>query len=76
MTEQIGSTSVRRTRSLGAMRMARHRQRRRIGATCVMLEVRWAEILELVRLGLLAPDDRRDPIAVRDALYRFLDRSL
>jgi hypothetical protein len=62
--------------SPGAMRMVRHRNRRRKGLRCVTIELRETEIAVLVRSGLLSNDDRTDTAAIRRALYRFLDAEL
>jgi hypothetical protein len=62
--------------SLAAERMRRHRQRRRDGLRCLMVELRETEIDVLVGLKLLTAEMRNDPEAVSDALYAFLDRTL
>ncbi len=62
--------------SSAAERMRRYRQRRQKGLTCLTVELRSTEIDALVRRNLLAGDDRRDCGKVREALYRFLDRTL
>jgi hypothetical protein len=56
--------------------MRRHRERRRDGLRCFMVELRETEIDALIRKGLLKPDMRHDPNAIKDALYGFLDRTL
>jgi hypothetical protein len=62
--------------SPAAERMRRHRERRRDGMRCLTLELRETEIDVLVHEGLLKPETRNDPSAVREALYAFLDRTL
>lgn len=64
------------SRSLGAERMARHRDRQRKGLRCVTIELREAEIDVLVRHWWLAPDRRDDLAAVQKAFYGFLDETL
>jgi hypothetical protein len=63
-------------RSAAAERMRAHRQRRRNGMRCAMLEIRDSEISALIGKGLLRADARNDPHAIRDALYAHLDRTL
>jgi hypothetical protein len=65
-----------RARSLAAERMRRHRQRRRKGLRCLMVELREMEIDSLINRGLLMRENRQDNSAVRKALYTFLDRVL
>jgi hypothetical protein len=60
----------------GALRMARHRQRRRKGLKCVTIELRETEIDVLIRRRWLPRDSRSDLAAVRKALYGFLDDHL
>jgi hypothetical protein len=62
--------------SAGALRMARHRDRRRKGLRCITIELRETEIDALIRRGWLYRDDRTDPAAVRKALCDFLDDHL
>ena len=62
--------------SPAAERMRRHRERRRDGLRCLMIELRETEIDALVHRGLLKPVTRNDPSAVSEALYAFLDRTL
>ena len=64
------------SRSPAAERMRRHRQRRRDGLRCFIIELRETEIDALIRNGLLAPENRHDYDSVQSALYAFLDRSL
>ncbi len=62
--------------SLVAERMRRHRERRREGLRCLMIELRVTEIDALIRRGLLNGETRNDPGAIIDALYAFLDDTL
>ena len=57
-------------------RMALLRARRKRGLRYVGIEVRDAEVSELVRRGFLAEVDRNAARAIRDGLHRFLDSSL
>jgi hypothetical protein len=59
-----------------AERMRRHRERRREGLRCLMIELRVTEIDALIRRGLLNGETRNDPGAIIDALYAFLDDTL
>src|SRR5262249_40255949 len=61
------------SRSPAAERMRLHRQRRRNGLRCFMIELRETEIDALIRNGLLPPEKRRDYESVQSALYAFLD---
>jgi len=63
-------------RSAAAERMRLHRERRRNGMRCLTLEVRELEIDALIRKGLLHAEKRNDPIAVTEALYAHLERTL
>ena len=62
--------------SAAAERMRRHRQRRRDGLRCFMIELRETEIDALIRQGLLEAENRNDCDSVQSALYAFLDRAL
>jgi hypothetical protein len=62
--------------SAAAKRMRRHRERRRDGLRCLMIELRETEIDALIRRGLLDIETRNDPDAVSEALYTFLDTTL
>ena len=62
--------------SAGAERMRAHRQRRRAGLRCIVVQIRQTEVTELIRRKLLEADARHDANAVRTALYRYLDESL
>jgi hypothetical protein len=62
--------------SLAAERMRRHRQRRRDGLRCLVIELRETEIDALISKGLLKAETRNDTNAIIEALYAFLDRAL
>jgi hypothetical protein len=64
------------TRSAAAERMRRYRERRRKGLRCLMIQLRETEVDALICQGLLKPEMRNDPRAVRKALYGFLDGTL
>ena len=64
------------SRNGSAERMRRHRQRRRDGLQCFMVELRATEVDTLVRSGLLEAEKRSDTDAVLEALYTFLNRTL
>jgi hypothetical protein len=64
------------SRSAAAERMRRHRQRRRDGRRCLVIELRETEIDVLIRKGLLKPETRNDTSAIIDALYAHLDHTL
>ena len=62
--------------SAAALRMRRHRERRRDGLRCMTIELRETEVAVLIRKGLLKEDARDDLQAVKIAFYGFLDRTL
>jgi hypothetical protein len=72
VTDVISPPSI----SAAAERMRRHRQRRRDGFRCLMVELRETEIDALIGLKLLTAETRNDAGAVCDALYAHLDRTL
>jgi hypothetical protein len=57
-------------------RVRLHRERRRHGLRCLMIEIRDREIDALVRRGLLDVEKRDDTVAIRDAFHQYLDRTL
>jgi hypothetical protein len=59
-----------------ADRMRHHRERRRLGLRCVMIQLRETEVDNLNPNGFLRPGARNDPYAVQMALYAFFDRTL
>lgn len=63
--------------SSSALRMRRTRERRLNGiAGCITVEIKQAEIDELIRRGLVPEEKRRDYEAVLGGLYHHLDRTL
>jgi hypothetical protein len=64
------------TRTAAAERMRRHRQRRRDGLRCLIIELRETEVDALIRKGLLPAENRHDYDSVQSALYTFLDDAL
>lgn len=63
-------------RTAAAERMRRHRQRRRDGLRCLIIELRETEIDDLIRKGLLKSETRNDLNAIIKALYAHLDNTL
>ena len=63
-------------RSPAAERMRVHRERKKSGMRCVMLELRETEINALIRKGFLKADARNDTSAIVDAIYAYFDREL
>ena len=59
-----------------AARMRRHRQRRRDGLLCFVIELRETEIDSLIHKGLLKPETRHSKNAIINALHAFLDLAL
>jgi hypothetical protein len=49
---------------------------RRRGLQCLLVELRETEIDALIRKGLLKAETRHDLLAVRKALYSYLDQTL
>ena len=62
--------------SAAALRMRRHRERRRDGLRCMTIELRETEVTALIRKGFLKEDAGNDDRAVKSAFYGFLDRAL
>lgn len=52
------------------------RERRRKSLRALMIELRGVEIEALVRRGWLGPEERADPVAIKKALYGFLEDHL
>jgi len=59
--------------SIRAERMRRHRERRRGGLRCLIIELRETEIDALARNGFLKTDACNDLRAIEMALYNFLN---
>jgi hypothetical protein len=66
----------RRPRSAASERMRRHRERRREGLRCLVIEFRETEIDALVHKGLLKIEMRNDANAIIEAVYAHFDRTL
>jgi hypothetical protein len=62
--------------SPAALRMRRHRARRRKELRCMTIELRETEVTALIRTGFLREDMRNNLRAVKSAFYGFLDRTL
>ena len=76
MTANLDTAAPRRPPSAGALRMRRHRERRRRTMRCMFIELREAEVAALIRGGLLTEETQNDKRAVKTAFYEFLDRTL
>ena len=63
-------------RTPAAARMRLHRERRRRGLRCLMIELRETEVDALIRGGLLEHETRNDRNAVLKALYGHFNRTL
>ena len=63
-------------RSAAVERMRQHRERRRQGLRCLMIELHVTEIDAIVGLGLLKAEMRDDPGEVSVTLYEHLNRTL
>jgi hypothetical protein len=70
------TATLQQPNSSAALRMRRHRERRRDGLRCITIELRETEVAELIRRGLLEEGARDSVRAVRKAIYGFLDRTL
>jgi hypothetical protein len=62
--------------NLAAERMRRHRQRRRDGLRCLMIELYETEVDALIQRGLLKAEMRNDSFAITEALYEHLKHTL
>jgi hypothetical protein len=63
-------------RSPAAARMRLHRERRRRGLRCLMIELRETDVDALICGGLLEHETRNDRNAVLKALYGHLSQTL
>ena len=63
-------------RTSAAARIRLHRERRRCGLRCLMIELRETEVDALIRGGLLEQETRNDRNAVLTALYGHFSRTL
>ena len=75
-TAELSPATKQLSRSTSAVRMLRHRERRRKGLRFLGIELREREIEALIRRGQLHADQRANSAAVRRALYGFLDQYL
>ena len=76
MAQDAKVTTIPASRSPAAERMRQHRERRRQGLRCLLIEISETEIEGLIRKGLLPAEMRNDVGAVMSALYEHLDRTL
>jgi hypothetical protein len=76
MSDDAEGATISISRSPAAARMRRHRERRRQGLRCLIIELRETEIDVLVGKGLLSSETRHDSHVVRQALYAYLDQTL
>jgi hypothetical protein len=77
VVQMLGATAPEvEVRSAAAERMRQHRERRRQGLRCLMIELHVTEIEALVGKGLLKAEMRDDLEAVSVALYEHLNRTL
>ena len=72
----LNATMTNNARTPAAARMRLHRQRRRRGLRCLMVELRETEVDALIRGGLLEHETRNDRNAVLKALYGHFSRTL
>jgi hypothetical protein len=73
--EMLGAAAP-KFRSAAAERMRQHRERRRQGLRCLMIEISETEIDAFVHMGLLNAELRDDLEALSVALYEHLNRTL
>jgi len=76
MAHNTEGAAISISRSPAAARMRLHRERRRHGLRCLMIELRETEIDVLIGKGLLSSEMRHDPRVVRQALHAHLDQTL
>ena len=76
VTTELEAAAPPRSPSGAALRMRRHRERRRRKLHCLIIELRKTEIDALVRKGMLEAETRNNRQAIRLALYSFLDSTL
>jgi hypothetical protein len=67
---------INNARTPAAERMRLHRERRRRGLRCLMIQLRETEVDALIRGGLLEQETRDDRNAVLKALYSHVNRTL
>jgi hypothetical protein len=77
MAQDAATPNIERLPPLaGTERMRRHRDRRKRQLRCLTIELREAEIDELIRRGRLDPNHRANQVAIRQAMHGFLDQFL
>ena len=76
MTEVQPADQKQNGGSSAAVRMRRHRDRRRDGLRCLNIELRVTEIDALIKRGLLKSETRNDAKSITEALYAFFDEKL
>jgi hypothetical protein len=76
MTEVQPADQKQNGGSSAAVRMRRHRDRRRDGLRCLNIELRVTEIDALIKRGLLKSETRNDAKSIIEALYAFLEKFL
>ena len=76
MTTELDTAGPPRSPSGPALRMRRHRERRRRKLRCLTTELRKMEIDALARKGMLEAETRNNRQAIKLALYSFLDSTL
>jgi hypothetical protein len=69
-------TEIDAIREATARRVRLHRERRRHGLRCLLIQIRDREIDALVRHDLLDSEKRDDITAIRAAFHQYLDRTL
>jgi len=73
---EVQTVSDTTQRSPAAERMRLHRERKKNGMRCLMIELRETEIDALIRKGFLTADTRNDTSEIIDAIYAYFDREL
>ena len=76
VTTELEAAAPPRSPSGAALRIRRHRERRRRKLHCLTIELRKTEIDALVRKGMLEAETRNNRQAIRLALYSFLESTL
>lgn len=72
----VEPTAAALARSSAAERMKLHRERKKNGMRCVMIELRNEEIEALIAKRLLKPEMRNDREAIAEALYGWFEGEL
>ena len=74
MTMQATVEPINRSPAADPMRL--HRERKKNGMRCLMIELRETEIDVLIRKGFLTADTRNYTSEIIDAIYAYFDREL